>query len=72
MWSSLLLISNVGEVALPGGKTEETDANDAETATREASEEIGLDPSIVNVVAYLEPFLSKVWIIISYVSSLDR
>lgn len=53
------LSTHSGEVALPGGKTEETDANDAETATREAKEEIGLDPSIVNVVACLEPFLSK-------------
>lgn len=49
-----------GEVALPGGKAEEGDKDDAETATREAKEEIGLDPSLVNVVTVLEPFLSKV------------
>lgn len=49
-----------GEVSLPGGKTEEGDKDDAETATREAREEIGLDPSLVNVVTVLEPFLSKV------------
>ncbi|XP_019176017.1 PREDICTED: nudix hydrolase 15, mitochondrial-like [Ipomoea nil] len=53
------LSSHSGEVALPGGKAEEGDASDAETATREANEEIGLDPSLVNVVTYLEPFLSK-------------
>lgn len=47
-------------MSLPGGKADETDANDAETATREAKEEIGLDPSLVNVVTCLEPFLSKV------------
>lgn len=47
-------------MALPGGKAEEGDAGDAETATREAKEEIGLDPEIVNVVTVLEPFLSKV------------
>ena len=29
-------------------------------ATREAKEEIGLDPSLVDVVTVLEPFLSKV------------
>lgn len=45
---------------MPGGKAEESDINDAETATREAKEEIGLDPSLVNVVTCLEPFLSKV------------
>nr|GME11997.1 nudix hydrolase 15, mitochondrial-like [Ipomoea batatas] len=53
------LSSHSGEVALPGGKSEEGDASDAGTATREAKEEIGLDPSLVNVVTYLEPFLSK-------------
>jgi 8-oxo-dGTP pyrophosphatase MutT (NUDIX family) len=45
---------------LPGGKAEEGDKDDGDTATREAMEEIGLDPSLVNVVTVLEPFLSKV------------
>ena len=51
-----------GEVALPGGKVEEGDANDIETALREAKEEIGLDPSLVNVVTVLESFTTKVMI----------
>ena len=51
-------------MSLPGGKAEEADANDAETATREAKEEIGLDPSLVNVVTCLEPFLSKVYVLV--------
>ena len=45
---------------MPGGKTEEGDVDDADTATREAKEEIGLDPSLVTVVTVLEPYLSKV------------
>lgn len=49
-----------GEVSLPGGKKEEGDADDVETALREAKEEIGLDPSLVNVVTVLEPFVTKV------------
>ncbi|KAD3337809.1 hypothetical protein E3N88_33330 [Mikania micrantha] len=53
------LSTHSGEVSLPGGKAEEDDVDDADTATREAKEEIGLDPSLVDVVAYLEPFLSK-------------
>ncbi|KAK6154758.1 hypothetical protein DH2020_009006 [Rehmannia glutinosa] len=48
-----------GEVALPGGKRDESDANDVETALREAKEEIGLDPSIIEVVTILEPFHTK-------------
>ncbi|RXH75923.1 hypothetical protein DVH24_042710 [Malus domestica] len=39
-----------GEVSLPGGKTEEGDKDDGDTATREAKEEIGLDPKLgINV-----------------------
>ncbi|KAK8948591.1 hypothetical protein KSP39_PZI005246 [Platanthera zijinensis] len=53
------LSTHSGEVSLPGGKAEPEDADDRETATREAKEEIGLDPSLVTVVAILEPFLSK-------------
>ena len=49
-----------GEVALPGGKREEGDANDVDTALREAREEIGLDPSHVTVITLLPPFTTKV------------
>lgn len=49
-----------GEVALPGGKREQGDADDVNTALREAKEEIGLDPSQVNIVTILEPFVNKV------------
>ena len=45
---------------MPGGKREENDADDAGTALREAKEEIGLDPSLVNVVTILEPIFTKV------------
>ncbi|XP_068654108.1 nudix hydrolase 15, mitochondrial-like [Aristolochia californica] len=53
------LSTHSGEVSLPGGKADEADKDDCDTATREAKEEIGLDPSLVNVVTVLEPFLSK-------------
>jgi 8-oxo-dGTP pyrophosphatase MutT (NUDIX family) len=53
-----------GEVALPGGKTEEGDADDAATALRESKDEIGLDSALVTVAASLEHFLSKVcWLL---------
>ncbi|KAA8517742.1 hypothetical protein F0562_015199 [Nyssa sinensis] len=48
-----------GEVALPGGKMEEGDVDDSATALREAMEEIGLDPGLVQVVGTLEPFISQ-------------
>ncbi|KAK1414280.1 hypothetical protein QVD17_30024 [Tagetes erecta] len=56
---SSTLSTHSGEVSLPGGKAEEDDVDDAYTATREAKEEIGLDPSLVDVVTLLDPFLSK-------------
>ncbi|KVH92049.1 NUDIX hydrolase domain-containing protein [Cynara cardunculus var. scolymus] len=40
------LSTHSGEVSLPGGKAEEDDVDDADTATREAKEEIGLNPSL--------------------------
>ncbi|XP_051130290.1 nudix hydrolase 15, mitochondrial-like [Andrographis paniculata] len=56
---SMKLSSHPGDVALPGGKMDEGDADDTATALREAMEEIGLEPSLVRVVANLEPFISS-------------
>ncbi|XP_076955960.1 nudix hydrolase 15, mitochondrial-like [Bidens hawaiensis] len=53
------LSSYSGHVSLPGGRTDEGDADDIRTALREAEEEIGLDPSLVDVVTVLEPFVTK-------------
>jgi 8-oxo-dGTP pyrophosphatase MutT (NUDIX family) len=38
-----------GEVCLPGGKRDATDPDDAFTAKREAQEEMGVQPSSVQV-----------------------
>ncbi|XP_023736668.1 nudix hydrolase 11 [Lactuca sativa] len=53
------LSSHSGEVSLPGGRTDEEDTDDIRTALREAEEEIGLDPALVDVVTVLEPFVTK-------------
>ncbi|KAI4331606.1 hypothetical protein MLD38_029781 [Melastoma candidum] len=53
---SMKLSSYPGDVALPGGRMDESDTDETATALREAMEEIGLDPSLVQVVAILEPF----------------
>jgi 8-oxo-dGTP pyrophosphatase MutT (NUDIX family) len=52
-----------GEISFPGGATEPGDADVAATAVREATEEIGLDPTAVGlrVIGELEPF----WIPVS-------
>ncbi|KAL2557873.1 nudix hydrolase 15 [Forsythia ovata] len=56
---SMKLSSHPGEVALPGGKMDEGDADDSATALREAMEEIGLDPCLVQVLAILKPLISS-------------
>jgi len=44
---------------LPGGKRDPEDADDVQCALREAQEELGLEPSSVQVIAQLPPFISK-------------
>ena len=53
------LRDHAGQVALPGGKMDPDDANPAHTALREANEEIGLPPENVEVLGYLEPYLTR-------------
>ena len=48
--------SHQGEIAFPGGKHDPAiDATLADTALREAHEEVDLDPATVEIVAQLEP-----------------
>ena len=67
VWCDILLVQSLdaglnaatGEVCLPGGKRDPEDADDIQCALREAHEELGLDPSSVQVIAQLPPFISK-------------
>lgn len=53
------LPTHKGEVAFPGGKKEDDDEDIVATALREAHEEVGLSPEIVQVVAVLSPLTSR-------------
>ena len=53
------LPSHPGEVAFPGGKREKKDKNLKQTALREATEEISLDPTKVEILGQLDPLESR-------------
>jgi 8-oxo-dGTP pyrophosphatase MutT (NUDIX family) len=50
------LSSHGGQIAFPGGKKEAEDATIIDTALREAHEEIGLEPGLVNPIARLDTY----------------
>ncbi len=52
-----------GEVALPGGKRDDTDVDDIHTALREANEELGIQD--VEVLGKMKPVLSKHFLSVS-------
>lgn len=45
--------SHAGEVAFPGGKVDPTDRNEVDAALREAWEEVGIEPTSVQVIGTL-------------------
>jgi 8-oxo-dGTP pyrophosphatase MutT (NUDIX family) len=52
------LASHAGQIAFPGGKIDASDATPAAAALREASEEIGLTPALVEPLGYLDLYLT--------------
>jgi 8-oxo-dGTP pyrophosphatase MutT (NUDIX family) len=52
------LRSHSGQVAFPGGRIDPTDASPEDAALREATEEIGLDPSMAEVVGRLPDYVA--------------
>jgi 8-oxo-dGTP pyrophosphatase MutT (NUDIX family) len=52
------LASHAGQIAFPGGRIEPLDASPLEAALREAEEEIGLDPALVEPLGYLDLYLT--------------
>jgi 8-oxo-dGTP pyrophosphatase MutT (NUDIX family) len=55
------LRAHAGEISLPGGAVDPSDGSRAETALREAREEVGLDPGLATIIGELD----DVWIPVS-------
>lgn len=52
------LVNHGGQICFPGGRVEPADSDPMATALRETAEEIGLDPSAVEVIGVLDPYLT--------------
>ncbi len=52
------LPNHAGQIAFPGGKIDAGDVTPAEAALREAQEEIGLTPALVEPLGYLDLYLT--------------
>jgi 8-oxo-dGTP pyrophosphatase MutT (NUDIX family) len=52
------LASHAGQVAFPGGKIDPSDESPVSAALREATEEIGLPPMLVEPIGYLDLYLT--------------
>jgi len=68
------LRSHSGEIAFPGGSVDPTDSTAVITALREAQEEIGLDPTRVEVLGIFSPVFTVVsnFLIIPVVAFLSQ
>lgn len=64
------LSTHSGQVAFPGGKRDDTDRDVAHTALREAQEEIGLDPSLVEVIGTMPTYTTGTRFIVTPVVAL--
>lgn len=66
------LSTHSGQIAFPGGKTDDTDIDAADTAQREAEEEVGLTRDHIEVIGHLPTYITGTAFVITPVVALVR
>lgn len=66
------LKTHSGQIALPGGKLDPSDANAVEAALRESHEEVGLDPCHVEVLGTLPVYVTGTAFVVTPVVALVK
>ena len=66
------LTDHPGQVSFPGGRAEATDVDAAATAMREAHEEIGLDPALVDVIGEMPTYTTGTGFIVTPIVAFVR
>ncbi len=64
------LSTHSGQIAFPGGRTDDTDADAAATALREAQEEVGLEARFVQVIGHLPIYVTGTSFVVTPVVAL--
>lgn len=64
------LSTHSGQIAFPGGKVDDEDDDDAAAAVREAEEEVGLEPSRIEVIGRLPTYVTGTAFIVTPVVAL--
>ncbi|WP_235579238.1 CoA pyrophosphatase [Pseudorhodoferax sp. Leaf274] len=69
---SLQLANHSGQIAFPGGRIDAADADANAAALREADEEVGLDPSHVEIIGALSNYVTGTAFVVTPVVALVR
>ena len=64
--------THAGQIAFPGGKSDQADADAVATALRESQEEIGLDAAFVEVIGSLPNYITGTHFIVSPIIALVK
>jgi 8-oxo-dGTP pyrophosphatase MutT (NUDIX family) len=64
------LSTHSGQIAFPGGRQDDTDADEAHTALREAEEEVGLERGFVEVIGQMPTYTTGTQFIVTPVVAL--